>query len=642
MASEQLMKVVNALADHKCTPKKQGREFKCKCPTHDDKVASLQVGDGDKGVVFHCHAGCKTGDIMQAIGIESQDIWYDGPKRPDAKKHSGSGLETVLAFNYEDEKGNVLFRVERKAGKKFVQSKPDGHGGWEYNLTGVKRVPYHLRQLRAGIENNKLVFVVEGEKDVHVAESHGLTATCNPGGAGKWREDYGQWFQGAHVVVLPDNDQPGVEHAEGVAQALVAKARSVRILRLQGVPEKGDLTDWFNLGNDAEALKRLARATDPLEGSGPQTFTAHDLMAEQFEEPRMAIPGIIAEGLTFLVGSPKIGKSWFALNLAVSVATGNPCLETIPVDKGEALMLGLEDTPRRLQHRLNMMLGSGGDAPKGLHLATRWPRMNTGGIQMLETFLQEHPDCRLIVIDTWAKVRSAEPGTESMYQADYSAVSQVKSVADQYRCAIALVHHQRKATDNDPLNTVAGSTGLTGAADAAVILTRHRGSQDGHLYVTGRDVEESKSVVSFDSSTGLWQYLGEAEEVEEMRTQDAVKQLLALSDDPMGPKEVAEALDIKEGTSKWLLSKMAQEGVIGKKGRGQYVALDADKVGGGAPSGANQPTTTSPLITQPGLPQPDDELTDEKIEDALNQWGDGSEDDDGDAKEDKSDGKPGA
>jgi hypothetical protein len=629
-ATPQLAKIINALTDHGCHPKKQGREFKCKCPAHEDKVASLQVGDGDKGVVLHCHAGCRTDDVLKELGVDQQDLWYEGPKRPDGSESRpapGSGLNTVQQFNYEDERGDVLFRVERKQGKKFVQSKPDGKGGWEYTTQGVQKVPYHLRQLRAGIESNKLVFVVEGEKDVHKAESHGLVATCNPGGAGKWAERYSEWFANAHVVVLPDNDEPGIKHAEAVAKSLVANARSVRILRLQGVPEKGDLSDWFENGGTPEQLKRLARSVEPLEGSGPQTFSAYDLMREEFEEPRMAIPGIIAEGATFLVGSPKIGKSWFGLNLALSVATGDPCLQHIAVEQGEALVLALEDTPRRLQHRIRMMQG-GDDAPKGLHLATKWPRMNTGGLQLLEVWLQEHPDARLIIIDTWAKVRSADPGSESMYQADYSAVSAVKALADQYRCAIALVHHQRKATDSDPLNTVAGSTGLTGAADAAVILSRHRGSSDGHLYVTGRDVEESKSVVSFDGATGLWVYLGEAEEVEEMRTQDAVKQLLALSDEAMGPKEVADALDIKEGTSKWLLSKMAQEGAIKKLGRGKYVALDSDKqqmVGGGAPSSANQPT--SPLITQPGLEDAAGP-TDEDIEDALNQWGDGTGDGD--------------
>jgi hypothetical protein len=616
--------IVNRIADKGGKVRKQGKEFKCQCPAHEDGKASLQVGYGEKGAVLHCHAGCTTEAIMGKLELPMESMFTDYGERTDRdprleQHHNlrGAAPRAEATYIYDDENGNVLFRVERQPGKKFIQARPDPHqpGNWLYTLGDTRRVLYHLQNVLGAAKAAEKVWLVEGEKDVHTLEEQGLIATCNPMGAGKFKREHAEYLAGANVVILPDNDTPGKDHARVVTEYLRDTARSVKTIELPGLPEHGDVTDWFAAATVLHALSAAAqmlhgqevhtavatllameKEVEPDYTNRPVIFDAAGLMKEEFPDVVMAVPGIVAEGATFLVGAPKIGKSWMSLGLGLAVAGGEMALGTISVEQGPVLYLALEDTPRRLQRRMQVMLGAQ-DAPEDLHFACNWPRLGAGGLDQLEDWLKDNDNARMVIIDTWAKVKSSVGERDSMYQADYSAVSAVKSLADNYGCAIVMVHHQRKAADNDPLNTVAGSTGLTGAADATVVLTRPRGAEEGKLYVTGRDVEESMSIVSFDAQTGHWTWLGEADEVEEQNTEKRVIKLLAGAGLPIGPKDVAEELEIKEGTAKWLLAKLAQEGKITRVSRGKYTA---EENGGGGGKGGG--VAIAPVTVQPPMP----------------------------------------
>lgn len=614
--------LVNAILERGGKAKRNGEEFKATCPAHEDGNASLQIGLGEKGAIVHCHAGCSAAAIMEAVGMKVDDLFTaplnkdkEGGSRHDEMPLRAAAPGAERTFVYDDANGKVLFRVERHPGKRFIQARPDPHspGNWLYNLGDVTRVPYHLSSLIGAVKAGEMIFVVEGEKDVERLESLGLVATCNPGGAGKFKREFADFFLGADVVVIEDNDQPGRDHAGMVAAFCGAVARSVRVLSLPYLPDKGDVSDWLDMWADyykqdetldpAADLRWLVGFVDPCYTNRPVIFNAQSLMAEKFAEVVMAVPGVIAEGATFLVGAPKIGKSWMSLGLGLAVANGSMALGTIPVMEGEVLYLALEDTPRRLQRRLTVMLGVGVPAPTNLMFACQWPRLGAGGLDQLEDWMKDHPNARMVIIDTWAKVQSAIEGAGrgSMYADDYAAVSAVKSLADEYGIAVVMVHHQRKAADGDPLNTVAGSTGLTGAADATVILTRSRGAEDGQLYVTGRDVEESKSMVSFDPNTGMWTWLGDAQDVEENRLEEKVVQYIKDAGLPIGPKEVAEGLDIPEGTAKWLLPKLVTEKKLSRPARGKYTVYSDAAVA--APPGGS-PVVVKQAV-QPGLPGTD-------------------------------------
>lgn len=164
----------------------------------------------------------------------------------------------VATYDYCDEAGQVLYQVVRFEPKDFRQRQPNGRGGWRWKMEGVQRVLYRLPAVLEAARTGRTVYVAEGEKAVHALESIGLTATCSPGGAGKWRKVCSDPLKGADVVILPDNDEPGQAHAADVAAALQGIARRVRVLMLPDLPPKGDVADWIAAGGTADALKALA------------------------------------------------------------------------------------------------------------------------------------------------------------------------------------------------------------------------------------------------------------------------------------------------------------------------------------------------------------------------------------------------
>lgn len=231
-----------------------GNGYKAFCPAHDDSRQSLHVSEGNDGrVLTYCHAGCSINQICQALNIEPRDLF---PKKQ--KAWSGKKAPVIATYDYHDSQGNLLFQVYRTADKRFFQGRPDGKGGRVYGLDGVEPVPYRLPQVIQAVQAGETMFIPEGEKDVNNLAELGLTATCNPMGAGKWRDRYSDHLSGASVVILPDNDEPGRRHAEEVARSLHGKATSVKVLELPDLPEKGDVSDWLEAGGTKERLLLLA------------------------------------------------------------------------------------------------------------------------------------------------------------------------------------------------------------------------------------------------------------------------------------------------------------------------------------------------------------------------------------------------
>lgn len=190
------------------------------CPAHEDGNPSLSVSEGHEGrVLLRCHAGCETGDVLTADGLDFADLFADGVKR--------NMRVEVAVYGYTDEHGKPLFEVVRFHPKSFRQRQPDGV---TWNLKGVRRVLYRLPNVIEAVQAGSTVYVPEGEKDVHSLERAGVVATCNPMGAGKWRAEYGKPLHGANVIIVADDDDPGREHARAVARSLESVAASVTIV----------------------------------------------------------------------------------------------------------------------------------------------------------------------------------------------------------------------------------------------------------------------------------------------------------------------------------------------------------------------------------------------------------------------------
>jgi hypothetical protein len=299
------------------------------------------------------------------------------------------------------------------------------------------------------------------------------------------------------------------------------------------------------------------------------SWTADELMATEFPEPKWAVPGILAEGINLLASVPKAGKSWMALGLGVAVASGGKALGRIDVEAGPVLALCLEDTPRRIKSRLAKILGPD-PAPSTLTISIECPPLPNGGDERIAGWLERNADARLVVVDVLARVRGPVLRDVPSYDADYIAVARAKAVADAYGVAMLVVHHTRKSDAEDFVSTVSGTHGITGAADAIAVLQRMRGRADALLRITGRDIDEAEFALRFAADLGAWQ-LSEtpAALVKFTDSQRLILEYLA-GHEGVGPTAIAEGTGLGLNLVKQAVRRMAREGDLDSDGHGRY------------------------------------------------------------------------
>jgi len=251
-----------------------------RCPAHDDRKPSLSISECEGGILVHCHAGCSQAEVIAAL--DARGLW------PGAPRANNGGRTVVSEYVYRDENGRPLFRVCRTAAKDFYQQRFEG-GQWVNGLTRpTRRVLYNLPR----VFKARAVYLCEGEKDADAVGRLGLVGTTAPGGAGTWRPEYTESLRAKKVAILPDNDGPGREHAQKVAQSLHGAAESVRIVELPGLPDKGDVSDWIAAGGTKDDLLRLTRDAPQWEPPAkPQAAEGAGTLAEWPEpEPLPSAP----------------------------------------------------------------------------------------------------------------------------------------------------------------------------------------------------------------------------------------------------------------------------------------------------------------------------------------------------------------
>ena len=228
--------------------------YQALCPCHDDKTASLSIDEKDETILMFCHAGCEIENIATHTDLDMKNLF------PPKENNNGRQQKIIDKYDYLGYDGKLLYQVLRYDDKSFKQRRPGSDGEWIWNLKGVTPVPYRLPDIIKAKKSGRVVFIVEGEKDVHTLEKHGFCATCNSGGAGKFKKLLVPYFKDANVVPIPDNDDPGRKHTEDVATKLNGTAKKIRLLNLPNLEEKQDVSDWLK-HNSAEDLKKLVKET---------------------------------------------------------------------------------------------------------------------------------------------------------------------------------------------------------------------------------------------------------------------------------------------------------------------------------------------------------------------------------------------
>lgn len=267
--------------------KRVGSSMLAKCPGHEDKTASLSISEGDSGqTLLHCHAGCDFGRIVSAMGLQTSDLFAD-----EAKPQAPVKPRIVAEYDYRSTDGELLFQAVRMDPKDFRQRQPKD-GGWDWSLRGVERVLYRTPEL-SKLAPGTRVYVVEGEKDADRLSKLGCEATCNSGGAGrgKWLAAYSEQLRGLSVVILPDNDEPGREHAKAIAESVPGAT----ICELPGLPEKGDVSNWLDAGGTKAELEKLS---DPNRVAGFESFA--DRLDDATDQRREHVKRIIPFEVSYL------------------------------------------------------------------------------------------------------------------------------------------------------------------------------------------------------------------------------------------------------------------------------------------------------------------------------------------------------
>lgn len=252
-----------------CECSKAGVKTHCPGPSHrnGDRHPSLGVTEKDGTLLVNCYGGC---DRMAIIAeLQGRDLW----PRQDDRAHAGANghapLRIVATYDYRNADGSLAFQVVRLDPKDFRQRRPKPGGGWQWKA-GDRSILYRLPELLAA-SDTEVVFVAEGEKDADRLSALGLVATTHAGGAGKWSDGNSRWLADRRVALLADNDEAGEKDVAGKLASLRPVASSVAVVPLDGLPEKGDVSDWLDNGGTRE---RLAASAEAALGAAPSGTTS--------------------------------------------------------------------------------------------------------------------------------------------------------------------------------------------------------------------------------------------------------------------------------------------------------------------------------------------------------------------------------
>jgi hypothetical protein len=482
-------------------PRKTSSGWQCCCPAHEDKNASLSVGEGADGrVLLCCHAGCDPKDICAKLDLTLADLF------PPKDTRNGSGKRIVATYDYHDASGKVVFQVVRFDPKDFRQRKPDATAtdGWTWNTKGVEKVLFRLPEILRDIQSGKFVFICEGCKDVLAMVQRGFTATCNPGGAGKWQDNYTETLRGVNTVIIPDRDEPGQAHAQLVAGKLHGVVKSVRVIGLPDVQGKlvKDAFDFFAAGGDAGQIFELVDATpewtpaapvadsnragiareylgeesEPKQADLPPIVDAADFIAAPLDMPPELVAGVLHRGSKLaLGGSSKAFKTWTLLDLALSIAHGADWLG-FPTAQGKVLFVNFEIQPHSWQRRIAAVVRAKGVELKPGAIQLWNLRGHAADFRsLIPRIIQRtrREGFSLVIIDPIYKLYG---GTDENAAGDVAALlNSLERLAVETGAAVAYGCHFAKgnAATKEALDRISGSGVFARDPDSLLIFTKH-------------------------------------------------------------------------------------------------------------------------------------------------------------------------
>lgn len=395
-------------------------------------------------------------DVLEGLGIETD--------KPQRNGHDTIKTSLVATYPYVNEDGEVTYEVLRFEPKTFRQRRV-ANGKTTWGLGDTEPLPYKLPDI---ISNpDKPVLVVEGEKDADALTHLGFVATCNSGGAGKWAESLNRYFTGRDIIILPDNDQAGEKHVKTILGNLQGIARRIKVVRLP-VEDKGDVSDWLHQGGDAKALRDLIKAAKEVtERVTPlPVLTLADIA--QLPPVEWLVEGLMPEkSLAMMYGEPGCGKTFIALDMALSVAH-QVAWQSQTVTGGQVVYVAGEGVGG-LKKRIaawHIHKGLNQQAPFVVvpSAVDLLDEHNTADLHLTIQAVADRP-VSLVIFDTLARSMT---GDENSSQDIGQAIRAMDGIREAFNCCVMAIHHSGK----DSARGARGSSAILGAVDASMKIER--------------------------------------------------------------------------------------------------------------------------------------------------------------------------
>ena len=334
--------------------------------------------------------------------------------------------------------------------------------------------------------------------------------------------------------------------------------------------------------NDQSEVEIIELIPERIRQSRLEMISAKELQKKKLPPINWIVKDLLPEGLTILAGRPKLGKSWMAMNIAISVAEGNKALGYFDTAKHKVLYIALEDNDRRLQSRINNILNSEIDknASENLFLMTeksKLPKLSENGLEEIEKIINDEPEIKLIIIDTLGRIRgNTKRHDNNIYQADYELSSGLQGIAMKHQLCIMLIHHTKKGGEENVFDEISGTTGLPGGSDTMMVIKKVNGQST--LNVTGRDIVENSFSIVFDDQIFTWNVVGKVEEVRTTAERQAILDTLKTHNREMRSSEIAKIIEKSPSNTSKLLSKLMTEGRVESPRYGSYVLKRTDEM----------------------------------------------------------------
>jgi hypothetical protein len=453
-----------------------GDQWKARCPAHDDRRASLSIGDGDRGIVVHCHAGCSQADVLAELrrrglyGAKPNGAadepprrcprdWHalvpvpdDAPKATFRHRDYGTPSET---WTYRDARRRVLFHVARfdlpaGGGKQIL---PRCYGSldgkplrWHWCAAPVPRPLYRLDQLAK--RPTDPVLLVEGERSTDAAAALLPSHVCVswPGGTGALVKADWSPLDGRNVTIWPDNDAPGFKAASTIAGILRGKAASVRVVDLPaGLPTGWDLADDLPEGLDPLALIEAARRLRTVDTLTMGEFVRREIPPLSY----LLSPPLVMPGMTMLHARAGHGKTRLALSIGYAVATGQPLMDWAVAQAGRVLYIDAELSPQNMQAWLARL----GAPTPDLHILSDklnyyddLPEVSLGTKDARAYLLRaiKHVDPQLVILDSLFVLLPPQMIEGKVREDQWSDVQELMGDLKRQGRHVLLLHHDSK------------------------------------------------------------------------------------------------------------------------------------------------------------------------------------------------------